>query len=340
MKRFLGYAVLVLALLGAGSPLLLAQSARPDAPRPLPQREKVIVGMPGKLKQNATVLLAKVMGEFEKENLDVEYSVQKPSDSMVLLSTGRIDAVVSQASAGFFNAAASGVVIKQVAPIGFLGPKNGFWVSRAWLKDRPWNPALLKGQIVVSTGGNGSVAAHALRMELDKAGLTLNDVTWRQMSPSDMLVALENGGINVALLLDPTWLKIDQSKAVLPFPYPAEVTGGYFFGPNLLVKNRAVGEAFMRAMVRTQRTYLQGNYGNNPRVVAALAKELELTEEQIRASAESIRFPADMPMPKNFAEAVQNTFLSVAGLLNYTKPLPDEQVMDRSFLRAAGAGAQ
>jgi len=338
MKRLLPPLLTALLLLAAGP--VLAQSARADAPHPLPQREKVIIGMPGNLKQNATVLIAKAMGEFEKENLDVEYSIQRPTDSMVLLGTGRIDAVVSQASAAFFNGAASGIVMKQVAPIGFLGPKNGFWVSRAWLKDRPWNPALLKGQAVVSTGGNGTVALHALRMELEKAGLTVNDITWKQMSPGDMVVALENGGINVALLLDPAWLKVDQSKAVLAFPYPAEVTGGYFFGPNLLVKKRAVGEAFMRAMVRTQRTYLQGDYGKNPRVVAAMAKELQLTEDQVRASVNSIIFPPDLPMPKDFADMIQNTFLSVPGLLNYTKPLPDEQVMDRSFLRAAGAGGQ
>ena len=72
----------------------------------------------------------------------------------------------------------------------------------------------------------------------------------------------------------------------------------------------------------------------------AMAKELELTEDQIRASADSIRFPADLPMPKNFSDMVQKTFLSVPGLLTYSKPLPDEQVMDRSFLQAVGAGTQ
>ena len=328
------------ALLLPASGLASAQSMKSDDPRPLAHREKVIVGMPAKFKQNATLLLAKVFGEFEKENLDVEYSIQKPSDSMALLSTGRIDAVVSQASAAFFNAAASGVVIKQVAPIGFYGPKNGFWATRALLKDRPWNPALLKGQTIATPAGNGSVSSHAARMELAKAGLTLNDVSWRQMSAGDIVMALENGSVNVALLLDPTWLKVDQTKVALAFPWPGDITGGYFYGPNLLTKNRAVGEAFMRAMVRTQRTYLQGDYGNNPRVVTALAKELELTEEQVRASSASIRFPPDFPMRTDFAEMVQNTYLSTPGILTYTKPLPDEQVMDRSFLRAAGAAAQ
>jgi len=328
------------ALLLPASASALAQTARLDAPRPLPQREKVIVGTPGKLKQNASLLLAKVFGEFEKENLDVEFSIHKPSDSMVLLSTGRIDAVVTQASAAFFNAVASGVMMKQVAPIGFFGPKNGIWVSRAWLKDRPWNPALLKGQVVASTVGNGTLTAYVLRTELAKVGLTLNDITWKSLPISDIMMALENGAINIAVLLDPVWMKVDPSKAVFAFPYTPDVTGSYFFGPNLLVKNRAVGEAFVRALVRTQRTYLQGDYANNPRVAAALAKELDLTEEQVRASGGSIRFPYDMAMREDAAEILQNTYLSTPGILTYTKHLPDEAVMDRSFLRAVGAGGQ
>lgn len=329
---------IIAALLVLTSVSGLAQSSNADAPRPLPQREKVIVALMSKLKQYSPLLLAKAFGEFEKENLDVEFSPHKVSDGIVLLSTGRIDVEVSQASAGFFNAVAAGVAIKQVAPIGFLGPKNGFWVSRAWLKDRPWSPALLKGQTIGSPAGNKSVTALAVQMELNKAGLTLQDITWRSMSISDCVVALENGAVNIALLLDPYWLKVDQSKAVLAFPWPSDITGGYMFGVNLLVKKRAVGEAFIRALVRTQRTYLQGDYGNNPRVVAALAKELDLSEEQVRASAGSMIFPPDMSMRKDFADMLQKTYFSTPGILNYAQPLPDEAVMDRSFLRAAGAG--
>jgi len=336
MKRLLPPVLAALLLLSSAS--VLAQSAKADAPRPLPQKEKLIFGLVGKLRQYAPLLLAKALGEFDKENLDVEYTTHKSSDLIVLLSTGRIDASASQAGAAFFNAVAGGSEIKEVAPNGFAGPKSGIWVSRAWLKDRPWNPALLKGQAIASTTGNGTVTAYEVRQELAKAGLTLNDITWKPLQFSDLVVALENGAVNVAVLLDPLWMKVDQSKAVFAFPEVHDITGGYFFGPNLLVKRRAVGEAFIRAMVRTQRTYLQGEYGNNPRVVTALAKELGLTEEQVRDSAGSMKFPYDMAIRKDFAEIIQDTYLSTPGILTFTKPLPDEAVIDRSFLRAAGAG--
>lgn len=336
MKRLLPR-LLTTLLAFATSSMVMAQTAKLDAPRPLPQKEKVVVSLPSKLKQLSALLLAKRLGEFEKENLDVEYSIHKPSDGMVLLATGRVDVTVSQASASFFNAAAGGTEIKQVAPTGFLGPKNGFWVSKAWLKDRPWNPAMLKGQTIASPAGHGSLTAWAVQQELAKAGLTLNDITWRALPVSDVIVALENGAINVALLLDPLWMKVDQSKATLGFPWPSDVTGGYFFGPNLLGPRRAVGEAFTRALVRTVRTHLQGDYGANPRVVEALAAELGLSEDQIRASANSMIFPPNMPLRKDLADLAQKTYFSTPGVLTYEKALSDEKVTDRSFLRAAGA---
>src|ERR1700756_222913 len=78
--------------------LAAATMVRAQEPKPLPARETIKVAVPGQLKQNAAVILAKELGEFEKENISIEYSIQRPSDGLVLLSTGRVDVLASQGS--------------------------------------------------------------------------------------------------------------------------------------------------------------------------------------------------------------------------------------------------
>ena len=315
-----------------------AQAAEADAPRPLQQREKVLVGSAGRQTAVAALHLAMALGEFEKENLSVELSIHRPSDNFVLLATGRIDVAVGQPSAAFFNAVAAGAGIKQVAPTGTFAPKNGFWVSQAWLKGRPWSPEMLKGQVIAAPAGLGTTTAHAARVELAKAGLTLNDISWRAMSLGDLLPALENGSVNIALLLDPFWRNADPAKVtyVFSYGYPPGVPGGYFFGPNLLVQKRAVGEAFVRALARTTRLYLQGDFGKDPRVAAALAKELQVSLEQVTSAADSLIFPADLPIRGDLAAMLQDTYFSTPGILTYSQPMPEDKVVDRGFVRAAG----
>lgn len=335
MKKFGLSFFLVAALLlsGADAP---AQGARSDAPQPLPKREKVVVGMPGKLLMNASVMVAKGLGEFEKENLEVEYSIQKPSDGLVLLSTGRIDVLTSQPSAAFFNAVAQGSEVKLVMPTGVLAPKTGFWASNAWLRGRTYQPGMLKGATIASYGSKGALDGFAMSLELAKAGYTLNDIQWKQMGLSDQLIALENGAIDLALLLDPVWRKADESKVSFVIPFPADLTGTFFFGRNLLVERRAVGEAFTRAIARTVRTHLQGAYGSNPKVGAVLAAELQMSEEQVRTMTGGIKFPPDMPVRGDLSDVAQKAFFAVPGVLNYQSPLPAERVIDLGFLEAAG----
>ena len=75
--------------------LCVAFAAHAQAPQPLAQRTPIKFGIGGRVEINSAALLAKEFGEFERENLDVEISVQKPSDGLVLLSTGRTDVLAA-----------------------------------------------------------------------------------------------------------------------------------------------------------------------------------------------------------------------------------------------------
>ena len=330
--------LLLSVLAGVALMFVASAHAQPsDAPRPLAEHQHLKIGIGGRVEINAAVLLAQEFGEFDKENISVEMSVQKPSDGLVLLSTRRIDVLASQPGAAFFNAVAGGVDAKMVAPVGFSSPESrqGFWVSRAWLAGRPYTPALLKGQTIGSAVGVGTTISYWAEVELEKAQLDLRAASWRAMGIGDILVALENGAVNVGFLFDGVWQKADQSKVVFAFGGTPDISGGYFYGPSLLHDNRAAGEAVMRALTRTVRLYLQGHYHQNEKVNAALAKLLGIPADDLRRSGE-LRFPPDMPIARYTAAVLQKTYALNPGVLTYTDPLPDERVIDRGFATAVG----
>jgi NitT/TauT family transport system substrate-binding protein len=315
--------------------LAVATTVRAQEPKPLPARETVRVAVPGQLKQNAVVILGKELGEFEKENISIEYSIQRPSDGLVLLSTGRVDTLVSQGSAAFFNAVAGGSEIKMAYPSGFWAPegKTGFWVSKAFLNGRKYSPDLLKGQTIASTAGPGTLISQYVEVELNKVGLDQRAVTWKTMGVGDILIALENGAINFGVLIDPITEKADPSKVEFCFAGgqpETGVVGAYFLGPKLLKERRDVGEAFVRALVRTVRTYLTGDFTKNPKVMEVLAKQLQVPEDELRKSS-GIVFGERVQFAKDMAATLQKTYSLTPGLLSYSTPLADDQVIDRSF---------
>jgi NitT/TauT family transport system substrate-binding protein len=332
MRRLIPASLAALALMALPA---LAQPL--DAPRPLAQPTTVKIVVGGFTEINAAALLARDLGEFAKENITAEISMQKPADGLVLLATGRVDVLASQPGAAFFNAVAGGVDARMVAPAGFSSPdsKTGFWVSRAWLAGRPYAPAMLKGQSIGSAVGVGTTVSYWLEVELEKAGLDQRAVTWRTMGVGDIPVALENGAINVGFLFDGIWQKADEQKVQFAFGGTPDISGAYFYGPNLLRKDRAVGDAVMRAMTRTVRTYLQGHFHQDAKVAPVLAKALGISLDDLRRGGEMM-FPPEMPMARYTAAVLQKTYGMTQGVLTYTTPLTDDQTLDRGFLAAAG----
>lgn len=324
------------SLWAAGSATVLAQPAAPDAPRPLAKHTIVKFGVTAKNETLAALVLADSLGELAKENIELKYFVQRPSDALVLLSTGRLDVIGDQLGANFMNAVASGVNVKMVAPTWLPTPdsKFGFWVSRAWLNGRTYSPALLKGVTVASPAGPGSVVDYGVAKELVKANLTIKDVNRRSLGIADLLPALENGAIQVALLFDGVWQKGDPAKVQFAWGFPSDIVGGFFYGPTLLDEQRDVGAAVMRAMVRTVKTYLQGDYRNNPKVAPALASAMGISVERLQSSG-GLKFNPEMPIPDYAAATLQKLYFEMPNVLTYKEPLPDNRVIDRSFAESS-----
>ncbi len=323
-----------------GAAVAHAQGLPLPAYKPLPQKEKIKITWAAKIAVWAPVYLGKVTGDFEKENLEVEYVPARSTDGMVLLSTGKVELFVGGLSASIFNSVAEGGNIKIIAPSSLNPPESrqGVYVTKAFLAGRPYTPSMLKGQTIPTQVGLGSPITAYLARELAKAGGTLRDVQLRQMNGPDMVVALENGATNFAFLTDPFWLNLNKDKAEWLFLNEGEYsTGVYLAGPPLLGEKRAVGEAFVRVLARMHRQYLQGKYMSNPVVTAAMTKEMEVPLESLTRIPEHL-FQPNLNLPTKMTSEMQEIFASTPNTLSYDKPLPYEKVIDPSFVAAALKG--
>jgi len=322
----------------AQTPASRAPSAKPSyavpSPRPLAKRESVKVALAARFVDFAPLYVTKALGEFDKENLDVELITLRGNEATVLLMSSKIDVMASQPSAAFFNAVAGGADIKIVGPGSFPAAtaRRGYYVSTAWLAGRPYSPQLLKGVEFGSTQGVGSSPTYYLEKELEKAGLSVRDVKFKIMAGGDIMAALEAGAISGGNLSDPYWAVLDPRKAVPAALQPADLTmGAWLYGPTLLKDRRDVGMAFMRAVVRTVRTRLQGKYLDDPQVGAILAKEVDQPLEKLRQNDFSA-FPADYQFEKGLTDKLQRTYQLTPGVLNYADVIPESKVVDMSFV--------
>lgn len=303
------------------------------APEKLAERTSITVSAATLSSEHmAPLLLAKSLGEFEKENLDVEFKVLSASDAWPLLGRGELDVVWGGTEAAMFNAIASDFHIRQVSGnfIPVETSKAGLWSSTNGKVD-PDDPKIsaLKGGTVASIAGPGGVINYPLSEALKKEGLSINDIKIQTLPAADVLTSLRNGSVDGAWVLDPLWQELEQEPktAHLAGQPKGEVLGGAFMGPNLLAENKDAGVAFLRALIRTINTHFTGDYHQDAELMAEVRRETELKAEQL-AKSPALLF--DWEIRAGTATRIQEVFLTTRAV-SYTEPMPEDQVVDRSL---------
>ncbi|MCR1782557.1 ABC transporter substrate-binding protein [Nocardioides carbamazepini] len=321
-----------LAALLAGT-VLLSGCGSSDDPD---DKSTVKVAISAKLEAFAPLLVGLELGSYADQDLDVEIVTAAPSDAMVLLATGEVDAVFSAPSAAFFNAVSGGSPIKIVAP-GMFPPENsrsGLWVSDELAPGGTFDPAKLRGETVATAVGAGAPVSMVLEEELERSGLSAADVTFQTMSATDILVALESGAVKAGWLSDPVWLEAEKSDGLtFAFGQPEDITmGAVLFGPTLLEEDRDRGERLLAGMRSAVADHLQGAYHDDPEVRAALVKQLEISEAQLDDLPELV-FPPDLTYPAGLTDRYQATYAGQKGVLVYSDPLAEDEVIDASLAK-------
>ncbi|MCG0286978.1 ABC transporter substrate-binding protein [Streptomyces sp. PSAA01] len=303
------------------------------APKPLKKKTKIVVSA-GTLTAEylAPLRIAMAKGEFGREKLDVELKLLPTPDALPLLAKGDIDVQYAAPEAAVLNGIRQGFAIRWVAG-NFTpapGSRSGFW---ARLKPgETADEVSLKDRTVGTLIGKGSVIMYPMEKVLAAHKADVDSVRFQQLGPAEVLTSLKNGGVDAAWLLDPVWRQVDGDAgyAFLGGQPRGEPLGGLLFGPDLLTENPDAGVAFLRAYIRTVNTYFAGDYKKDKAFLDDLGQALK-TEPDTLAAVPSLRM--DWEIREGTVGRLQKAY-ATAGVVE-GDPLPEDQVVDRSFYAEA-----
>jgi NitT/TauT family transport system substrate-binding protein len=303
-------------------------------PRPLEERVTLTAATAGTGEGYAALTMAEAMGEFDKENIDMQIEVVSPASSIfALMSQDRLDLAVTAPFAGMFNQAAEGSNIRFVTGGGEIsGVADAGWWQRPG-GDGATSACDLKGKsVAIQTGGESNPLALSLDTYLDSCNLSIKDVTLVELTPPETVQALQNGAVELG-------------SVAIPFANPLKETGdavlvarwnegiiGTVMG-NLRQDRPEVAQAVVRAMLRTSQTYLQGDYYSDPEVLAALSTIVGVDESVLQEGVPR-NFDPNLVPPTDAVVPLEEFWIRVGGLLNYDEPLGVDKITDASILES------
>ncbi|MBY4208111.1 ABC transporter substrate-binding protein [Rhodococcus fascians] len=278
--------------------------------------------------------VGKEFGEFEKENIDLKIEKVPAAQFVQAGLTGQAD-VVLPGGGGLFNAVSSGANLRMVASAYDTDSSTGFYLSPKLAAEIPnFGPCDMKGRsVAVAPGGTiASASAVPISEYLAECDLTLKDVELSGQVGADSVVALQTGALDVAMEYVNLGAQAEQmgAKQIIPFPKDYQFAP-WVFGPKLL-EDPSAAAAVLRAMVRTVRTHLQGDYHTDPEVMAVLSQYEGLPDDTI-ASFPLLQFNPNLAMnADNLVTSLQQVWFDYGGVLSYNEPLKTDQVADFSIL--------
>jgi len=220
-------------------------------------------------------------------------------------------------------------------------PQTGLWCRRAAFTtpDAP-KDSELESKKWGSGVGKGSAAMYYATAEIEERvpDFDITKVDIQQIPNADIVTALQNGAVDCGILLDPTWLQVadDPGYFLAATQTPGEPVGGIMYGKTLLQDKPEVGEAFARAIIRTINTYYSGDYHSDPMVMAEIAKVTNQPDTAALTKVPSLVM--DWEIRKDTTTRIQDTFIKLGVITDFSTPVPEDQVVDRSYyLKAVGA---
>jgi NitT/TauT family transport system substrate-binding protein len=315
------------------------------AAQPLPEMTTVKLSSAFRLEFMSPVLLADSLGEFEKENIKLEFVNLSFADAAPQLAQGTIDAAVGGFEIALFSAANQGLPVKAV--LGnyyppdagdYTEPQTGLWCrrDRFTTPDAPKDEEL-QTKVWASSVGKGSSGIYYSAAEIQKRLPTfdITQVDVQRIPSADTLTAIENGAIDCGIMLDPFWIPLasDPDYFQAATQTPGEPLGQISFGKSLLVDKPEVGVAFARAFIRTINTYYSGDYHSDPMVMAEIAKLTNQPDPSKLTQVPSLVM--DWEIRKDTTTRIQDLFIKLGVITDITTPVPEDKVVDRTFYERA-----
>lgn len=331
---FLSVAVLILS---ACAPIAANQTESQQLetstldPRPLEESTVLKVSSAGNFEFLSALYLADELGEFEKENIVIEYVTLPSVDAIPALALGQVDVSAIGVAATLFNNIAEGADVKLV----FSGPQplayDGLWLRSDF--DPVKSPSKMR---IGNSQGAAWLGIVPVAKYLKEQNLLLAEVEFQQLPIGDLATALDLGAVDAAWLNSPAHVPfVESGTAQLVASYEGDVSGTAFaFGPRLLGQEPEVGQAFIRALMRTILEQLGPGYKDNPNTVQLLAERLGISQEQLTSLPELI---FGTTYNSELAVEAQLLWLELGGILSYESPLLEDSFVDNRFINSINA---
>jgi NitT/TauT family transport system substrate-binding protein len=311
------------------------------APQPLDETTSVTISPAVAIEPFSPVYLAQAMGEFEKENLDVTISELQPNDGYIAVARGEAHLQVGGVNAAFLNAVGAGTELRWLANVHQTGPdsKDGLWVRNENLEDDDTVSAetMRDMQIAIGAGAIASTSALPVAEWAEEQDVALSDLQLVPLGGNDIAIALEEGSIGAGYVLSPQWITIEESGCcTLVTPLPALAASTYTMSADFIENQPEVAEAIMRAIARTVRTYLQGDYHADDEVMSALSELMGVPVEGMRQTPPLV-FDPDLGLDVDVLDQLQDVWIE-NDVLELEEPLPLDRLTDRSVVEAVVGG--
>jgi NitT/TauT family transport system substrate-binding protein len=286
-----------------------------------------------------TSVVAKAKGYYAAEGLDVQVQqITNDSDSIALLATGKLDAVITGMNANILNAIDTGFDVHPVAAQGTGRPgdvPSGFYVSSKLIDSGAVKtPADLRGRRIGIPGALGHAASYLVGLFLQQGGLALKDVQWVNINQADMSQAFASGAVDAGFIATPFNAIVDQDGTGKRFGdqdlLANRTQAAIFMGPNLLGDPK-VAASFLRANMRAT-TDLQGDYRTKPDVESAFVAA-GFKPETIKAIP-AYQYDPGLPLSDSTLTGMQQMFAD-AGVLQGGKVIPFADLTRENLRQAA-----
>ena len=287
---------------------------------------------------DAPLYIAKALGLFEKEGLDVTISkLDSPPTMLAGVASGSIQVAGIAITPGFFSSIQRDIKIKLVGTktTGFSALK--FVVSNELAKEGPEKAlAQLRGKKIAITS-KASSNYYLLQELLKSRGLAFDDVTVLEMGFPNMPGALSTGAVDAAIMFEPFISQtVSRKLGVVASGFDGLVPGGGIawiiysekFGAD---RKNAVG--FMKAYIEAIRIYndaffKQKNYDKIADIISAGAE----VPVAILKSSISVVIDPDQIYDDSYLKGSQQFFIEQKYL---ERPADIGALKDWSFVEAS-----
>ncbi|HEX5367586.1 MAG TPA: hypothetical protein VFW63_13085 [Acidimicrobiales bacterium] len=314
---------------------------------PLRSTATVRVALTDRSEAAAPLLVAVATGELAEERLAVDVVDTDAAAAYAAMGRGDVDVVVGGLDGPFFDAVASGLGARvvlggQVArhPSDLDEPQTGLWLRADLLGEpdgddaaRAW--ANVAGQTVLVPGGLGSAALYPIDTTLTENELGANAVDVLPATAAEAAERLRAAAVGGAWLPEPwaTQAASDRALRLVSTTPGSESITGTVFSPRLLGPDRAVGDAYARAVIRTVNTHLRDGYDDA--ALAAVARALGVERGDVAAGPPPL---FDWEVRSGTTDRVQDALTPLGGV-RHDRSLAEAAVVDRSVAARVIAAA-